>query len=115
MDKYNVKFSFSDHNDPSLGIHKGWITLSNEEITAVFDQVINKIVTSCLKVLASQKTEVMQHTPSQQSLNVVQHVLIVGGFGESPYLRKILQEQLPDDMEVTMAGNPVCVLYAFQV
>jgi len=58
-EKYTLKFGFITDNDPSLGIHKGRITLSNEELKPVFDAVIGKIIKSCLGTLIGQKAEVI--------------------------------------------------------
>jgi hypothetical protein len=58
-EKYTLKFGSPSENDESIGISKGKLTLSNKEITTVFEPVVNKIVRSCSSVIASQKTEVM--------------------------------------------------------
>jgi hypothetical protein len=59
MEKYSFKFGTEMDDYPSLGIHKGRIVLSNEELEPAFDRVIGKIVTSCLNVILNQKAEVM--------------------------------------------------------
>ena len=59
MDKYQLKFGISSDNDPSLGIHKGKIALSNQELKLVFDTVIDRIATSCLSTIISKKAEVI--------------------------------------------------------
>jgi hypothetical protein len=59
MENYDLKFGGISDNDPSLGIHKGKITLSDQDLKPVFHPVINKIVTSCSSIINSQKTEVM--------------------------------------------------------
>jgi hypothetical protein len=71
MDTYNLRFSCSDDNDSRLGIHKGEITISNQEIKPLFDTVIDKIVTNCFDTLISQKTEVMYHDSLLHPLTVV--------------------------------------------
>jgi hypothetical protein len=71
MDTYNLRFSCRDDNDSRLGIHKGEITLSNQELKPLFDAVIDKIVTNCLDTLIGQKTEVMYHDLVLLDLNVI--------------------------------------------
>ncbi|KIM26380.1 hypothetical protein M408DRAFT_330575 [Serendipita vermifera MAFF 305830] len=80
-------------NQYDLKFERGRITLSNEELKPVFDAVINEIVASCSGVIVKQKAE---------------YVLIVGGFGESPYLRKILSQKLtPYGIQVVTVGDYV--------
>lgn len=64
-------------NDRSLGILNGRMTLTRAEIENMFAETILKAVDSCLKLLRRGK---------------IHHLLLVGGFGESPYLRKRLWE-----------------------
>jgi hypothetical protein len=59
MEKYSFKFGADTDNHASLGINKGKITLSNEELEPVFDRVIGKIVMSCSNVILSQNAEVI--------------------------------------------------------
>ncbi|KIM26383.1 hypothetical protein M408DRAFT_192539 [Serendipita vermifera MAFF 305830] len=91
IEEYPLEFGAPSDNNPSLGIHNGRITLSNQELKPIFDRVINKIVKGCSSVIISQNA---------------QYVLIVGGFGESPYLKKILQQKLlPYDIELLTVGD----------
>ncbi|KIM20156.1 hypothetical protein M408DRAFT_334112 [Serendipita vermifera MAFF 305830] len=91
IEEHILEFGAPSDNDPSLGIYKGHITLSNQELKIVFDSVISQIVERCLSVIISQQA---------------QRVLLVGGFGESPYLRKILSEKLGSyDIEVLRFGD----------
>jgi hypothetical protein len=62
MDKYTFKFGIPSHNDSSLGIHKGKISLSNQELQPLFDAVIDKIITNCSNALISQNAEVRKRT-----------------------------------------------------
>jgi hypothetical protein len=59
MEIYDFKFGVVRDNNPSLGIRKGRITLSNDELQAIFDNVVNKILNSCLNSLIKQKAEVI--------------------------------------------------------
>jgi hypothetical protein len=60
--KYDLKFGPTSDNDPTLGIHKGKITLSNQELKPIFDAVINKIVTSCSRIIVNHRAEVRQYS-----------------------------------------------------
>ncbi|KIM23486.1 hypothetical protein M408DRAFT_262258 [Serendipita vermifera MAFF 305830] len=77
--QYDLKFGSHTDSDSINGIDRGRITLSNEELRPIFDAVINRILVSCSGDIIKQKSE---------------YVLLVGGFGESSYLRKILSQKL---------------------
>ena len=98
-DQYELKFGTNRDDDPNVGIYKGRITLSNKDLKQVFDPVINQIVESCSSIVVEQKAKVMFRAPFLHILNVVKYVLIVGGFGESRYLRNMLSRAL-DPYEV---------------
>jgi hypothetical protein len=59
MDKYHLKFGAVWDNAPALGIHKGRITLYNQELQPVFDEVLGKIVENCSTMIKKSRTEVM--------------------------------------------------------
>jgi hypothetical protein len=59
MEKYDFRFGHINDNAPSLGICKGRITLSKEELKPLFDDAVNKILNNCLKSLRQQKTQVI--------------------------------------------------------
>jgi hypothetical protein len=58
MEEYELKFGALTDNDPSLKIHNGRITLSNQDLKPVFDAVVDKIITSCSRIMDNQKPEV---------------------------------------------------------
>ncbi|KAG8804483.1 hypothetical protein FRC16_007892 [Serendipita sp. 398] len=72
-----IKFGKDWDNDREHGIFKGRITLTKQEVESTFNEVIPRIVASCSNLLSGRKVE---------------HLLLVGGFGESPFLRKRLKE-----------------------
>ncbi|KAG8846504.1 hypothetical protein FRB91_000722 [Serendipita sp. 411] len=72
-----VDFGGNKDNDRSYGIIKGKLILSKDEVAQTFDNVIGGIVESCQKLLRGRRVE---------------HILLVGGFGESPYLKKRLMD-----------------------
>ncbi|KIM25125.1 hypothetical protein M408DRAFT_331413 [Serendipita vermifera MAFF 305830] len=74
---YAVDFGNTRDNDRPNGIIKGRLSLITTEIASTFEDVIKRTMDSCLKLLSGRK---------------VQYILLVGGFGESAYLRKKLTE-----------------------
>ena len=68
---WQFTFGTNRDNDSSLGIQKGSITLSNEDLKRAFDPVINQIVKSCSRVVSTEKAEVMHHIPLLHTLSVV--------------------------------------------
>ncbi|KAG8802708.1 hypothetical protein FRC17_006361 [Serendipita sp. 399] len=73
-----IEFGGRRDNDREYGIFQGKITLAASEISTMFDKVIARSTDSCLKLLQGRK---------------IKHLLLVGGFGESPYLRLRLKEE----------------------
>jgi hypothetical protein len=59
MANYDFRFGSPRDHDPSLGINKGNITLSNDELKPLFDDAVTKILESCLDSLKRQKTQVI--------------------------------------------------------
>ncbi|CCA67673.1 hypothetical protein PIIN_01501 [Serendipita indica DSM 11827] len=72
-----IRFGRDWDNDKSVGIVKGRLTLSKDEVASAFRAVIPRIVSSVSNLLDARKVE---------------HLLLVGGLGESPYLRKALKD-----------------------
>ncbi|PVF93794.1 hypothetical protein CPB86DRAFT_741882 [Serendipita vermifera] len=68
-----IRFGRTQDNDRAHGIIKGRITLTSAEIESTFNGPVTRIVESSQKLLQGHD---------------VQHLLLVGGFGESPYLRQ---------------------------
>jgi hypothetical protein len=64
MENYHFKFGHIRDNSPSLRIHKGRITLSNDELKPIFNDAVNKILNNCLDSLIQQKTQVIYHMPT---------------------------------------------------
>ncbi|KIM20152.1 hypothetical protein M408DRAFT_334110 [Serendipita vermifera MAFF 305830] len=91
MDYYELKFGSIKDNEPSIGVQKGRIALSSDELRPIFDSVTDQILRSCIGTLISQGTK---------------HVVLVGGFAESPYVRKVLWKALRDkNMQTIMIGD----------
>ncbi|KAG8813936.1 hypothetical protein FRC17_001372 [Serendipita sp. 399] len=91
-----IQFGSNKDNDTKYNIVKGKITLSNEEVQAAYLTVISSITGSCLNLLANR---------------TAQHLLLVGGFGESPYLKDQLKRMLNErGTEVVTLEEPSYVL-----
>lgn len=71
-----IDFGGRNDNDREFGILRGKITLNRSEVCSIFNGVIAQVEGSCLKLLRGRKD---------------QHLLLVGGFGESPYLQDYLK------------------------
>jgi len=103
-----MKFGVIGDNAPSLGIQKGRIVLSNQDLKPIFDAVVETIVASCSRIIVDQRAEVRQYSSLLYTLNAVQCVLLVGGFAESPYLRRILSQKLSSynyDVQMIIVGD----------
>jgi hypothetical protein len=53
-----IHFGRSSDNDREKGVIKGRITLTSEEIQYTFDDVVTKIIDSCLKLLRGYQVQV---------------------------------------------------------
>ncbi|PVF93798.1 hypothetical protein CPB86DRAFT_876888 [Serendipita vermifera] len=88
----SIQFGRNSDNDRAHNILKGRITLTSEEIGSCFDDPITRTVDSCLKLLRERK---------------VHHMLLVGGFGESPYMQQRLRTTFkPKGTEVVTVDQP---------
>ncbi|KAH7100088.1 hypothetical protein BKA62DRAFT_831203 [Auriculariales sp. MPI-PUGE-AT-0066] len=75
-----IAFGRARDNDPTVNISKGRITLTSEEVAMTFQNAIFDIGESFQHVLERAKGE-------------CESLLLVGGFSESPHLRKVLREK----------------------
>ncbi|KIM25121.1 hypothetical protein M408DRAFT_26521 [Serendipita vermifera MAFF 305830] len=74
---YAVDFGGTRDNDRRNGIIKGRLSLTKAEIASTFEDVIRRTMQSCLSLLSDR---------------AIKYILLVGGLGDSPYLRKKLIE-----------------------
>lgn len=87
-----ITFGSRRDNDRDFGIIQGRLTLGKSEVASTFSFPIEKVLNSCKTLLKNRK---------------VYHLLLVGGFGESPYLRRRLKEALNSlDVEVYSIEQP---------
>ncbi|PVF91296.1 hypothetical protein CPB86DRAFT_878600 [Serendipita vermifera] len=87
-----IPFGNEAVNDPKHGIQRGRITLSLAEMKQTFDGSVEDTLSSCSRLFEGQ---------------IVKNLIIVGGFGESVYLRKRLREKLSrDSVQVTEMEEP---------
>ncbi|KIM20211.1 hypothetical protein M408DRAFT_334072 [Serendipita vermifera MAFF 305830] len=75
LDSYQIRFGGVNDTDERLGIYKGRITLSRQDLKDAFDNAVDQIIAYCKNSLRTQKPK---------------YILLVGGFGESPYLLEAL-------------------------
>ena len=80
------------HDDSRQGVHRSKFTLQGDEIIEIFSEVIVEIITLVKGQIAATKTN-------------VKAVLLVGGFGESPYLRKSIRAAVGCEVEVLVPAN----------
>ncbi|PVF96876.1 hypothetical protein CPB86DRAFT_735972 [Serendipita vermifera] len=87
-----LQFGKARDNDRDHGILKGKLGLTAAEVSKTFDETVTRTVDSCIKLLRGRK---------------VQHHLLVGGFGASPFLRKRLSESFSiDESKIVTVDEP---------
>jgi hypothetical protein len=90
-----ITFGRSSDNDRAHGIIKGKLSLSRSEVADAFNQSVDGTMSSCLKLLRGRKIKVCPWVKTRSLLMpFAQHLLLVGGFGESPYLHRSLDDRL---------------------
>ncbi|KAL8280122.1 hypothetical protein RQP46_007452 [Phenoliferia psychrophenolica] len=76
-ENYLIKFGFDRDTDRAAGISRGRLTLTGAEVKRAFDPCVDRIIESLRDQIHGMD---------------VQSILLVGGFGESPYLQRRLRE-----------------------
>ncbi|KAL8292760.1 hypothetical protein RQP46_001372 [Phenoliferia psychrophenolica] len=76
-DNYIIKFGFDRDMDKAVGISRGRLTLTGAEVKRAFDPCVDMVIESVRDQISGMH---------------VKSILLVGGFGESPYLRRRLRE-----------------------
>lgn len=76
-EKNVIKFGGNRDMDRAVGIFKGQISLEKEEVLAAFDPVLDNIAGSIRRLTSEKRPK---------------SLLLVGGFGESPYLKSRLNQ-----------------------
>ncbi|EUC60271.1 heat shock 70 kDa protein 12A [Rhizoctonia solani AG-3 Rhs1AP] len=88
---YTIGISHSRLNDPSIRTRRGRMTLPGSVVESFFDPCVQEVVSSI-----DQMLRVLQ-TP---------YILLVGGLGDSPYIRKKLKERYdPQKCQVTLTNE----------
>jgi hypothetical protein len=94
--EYFLRFGTSRDNDPTVDIARGRLKLRKAEVEEAFSNVIATIIRSCSRLLdrgtAKVRTEMIDNE-RMSDLQRPQHLLIVGGFGESVHLQRQLTEE----------------------
>ncbi|KAG8816704.1 hypothetical protein FRC17_000214 [Serendipita sp. 399] len=92
QEKSNIQFGRNKDNDPSYGILKGRITIDKELIEKSFNVTIQQIISSIRKLIGNRD---------------VHHLLLVGGFGDSGFLRSSVKKHLSSsEVEVIVVDEP---------
>ncbi|KAF2154314.1 hypothetical protein K461DRAFT_312251 [Myriangium duriaei CBS 260.36] len=73
-------------DDPDAGIKDGWISLSADEITTMFDKVTGQVIDLIKNQISAAQTK--KKSPKS--------VILVGGFGSSLYLYEKLKQALAE-------------------
>ena len=83
-------------NDASRGIWRGKYTMLTDDVAAAFEPVVNDVIGLVLAQIREVK-------------GTVRRVLLVGGLGQSSYLRERIREVFPAT-EVLQPGNGLVLL-----
>ncbi|CAE6420379.1 unnamed protein product [Rhizoctonia solani] len=86
----SIKIAWITYNNTAIRARRGQMTLQGSEVKKFFDIWVDKILES----VSSQ----LEGTP-------VSHILLVGGFGESPFLRHKLKERFEPGCDVTTTSE----------
>ncbi|KAL8292762.1 hypothetical protein RQP46_001374 [Phenoliferia psychrophenolica] len=76
-ENYLIKFGFDRDTDRAAGISRGRLALTGAEVKRAFDPCVDQIIASLRDQISGMR---------------VKSILLVGGFGESPYLQRRLRE-----------------------
>jgi hypothetical protein len=67
-----IHFGRSSDNDREHGIIKGKLSLNKDEVGSTYDDVVNRIVNSCMRLLRGQKAQVSTlNAPSKLETHTV--------------------------------------------
>jgi len=95
--EYFLRFGTSRDNDPRVDIARGRLKLRKAEVEEAFSDVIATITRSCSRLLHKGTAKVRNGTIYNKRISDLQkpqHLLLVGGFGESVHLQRQLAEYL---------------------
>ena len=79
-------------DDTNQGVRRGKFSLTGTEIVQIFSPVLNEVVALVKNQISSTERE-------------VKAVLLVGGFGESAYLRASLRKAVGSRIEILVPPN----------
>ncbi|CAE6506311.1 unnamed protein product [Rhizoctonia solani] len=86
----SIKIAWITYNNTAIRTRRGQMTLQGSEVKTFFDTWVDQIVES---------------VSSQLEGEPVSHVLLVGGFGESPFLRHRLKQRFEPGCDVTTTSE----------
>ncbi|KAF2649130.1 actin-like ATPase domain-containing protein [Lophiostoma macrostomum CBS 122681] len=84
---YQIYVGSSLPNKPALGFDNGTIVITSDEIRDIFEEVVGQVL-----VLLTQQMGEIAKTGYKNPVSI----LLVGGFGSNPYLKKRIDEQFPE-------------------
>ena len=79
-------------NNPQQGVQRNKFSLKGDEIIEIFSPVLEEIIALVKGQISS--------TPRK-----IKAIILVGGFGESAYLRKALRAAVGSGIEILIAPN----------
>jgi len=91
--EYFLRFGTSRDNDPKVDITRGRLKLRKAEVEEAFSDVVATITRSCSRLLRKGTAKVRNGTIHNKRISDPQnpqHLLLVGGFGESVHLQRQL-------------------------
>ncbi|KAL5632478.1 hypothetical protein ACGC1H_005435 [Rhizoctonia solani] len=86
----SIKIAWITYNNTAIRTRRGQMTLQGSEVKTFFDTWVDQILES---------------VSSQLEGEPVSHVLLVGGFGESPFLRHRLKQRFEPGCDVTTTSE----------
>ena len=84
----SIENAIANSQKPGISFENGKLVLEYETAKSLFDPTVNKIV------------ELVKSQMQMPSLTALSYVLLVGGFGESPYLQKQLRKELNEGVSL---------------
>lgn len=87
-----IHFGRAVDNDDQYNIHKGKLSLTKQEVAETFEPAIQRIILNCVELIRDR---------------TIDYILLVGGFGESKYLRSRLESHFASQgIQIVTAEQP---------
>ncbi|KAG9080758.1 hypothetical protein FRC06_006196, partial [Ceratobasidium sp. 370] len=102
---YSVELAGIRVNHAAAKIRRGHMALPGTIVESFFEHCTNEIISSVNSQLVSASAPVSVSQPFQRNLRDPQHIILVGGFGESHYLRKRLEARFSPGCQIVTANE----------